>query len=135
MALGFIAGYVAIAYVLLPLYYRMNLNSLYGYLEGRFGKFSYGSGAAFFLLSKLLGCGVRMYLTAIVLQLVFFGPLGVPFWLNVLITMVIVWVYTFRGGVRTLVWTDMVQTLCLVGAVVLCIWAIAGEMGLDFGGL
>ncbi|MDD7552056.1 MAG: sodium:solute symporter [Candidatus Cryptobacteroides sp.] len=135
MALGFIAGYVAIAYVLLPLYYRMNLNSLYGYLEGRFGKFSYGSGAAFFLLSKLLGCGVRMYLTAIVLQLVFFGPLGVPFWLNVLITMVIVWLYTFRGGVRTLVWTDMVQTLCLVGAVLLCIWAIAGEMGLDFGGL
>ena len=135
MALGFIAGYAAIAYVLLPLYYRMNLNSLYGYLEGRFGKFSYGSGAAFFLLSKLLGCGVRMYLTAIVLQLVFFGPLGVPFWLNVLITMVIVWLYTFRGGVRTLVWTDMVQTLCLVGAVVLCILVIAKEMGLDFGGL
>lgn len=114
MAIGFIAGYVVIAYVLLPLYYRMNLNSLYSYLGKRFGPGSYLSGAGFFLLSKLLGCGVKMYLTAVVLQLVFFGPMGIPFWLNVIVSMIIVWLYTFRGGVRTLVWTDMVQTLCLV---------------------
>lgn len=135
MAIGFIAGYVVIAYVLLPLYYRMNLNSLYSYLGKRFGPGSYLSGAGFFLLSKLLGCGVKMYLTAVVLQLVFFGPMGIPFWLNVIVSMIIVWLYTFRGGVRTLVWTDMVQTLCLVGATVLCIFYIGKAMGLDFAGM
>ncbi len=135
MVLGFTAGYVVIAYVLLPLYYRMNMNSLYAYLEGRFGPHSYRSGAAFFLLSKLLGCGVRMYLTAIVLQLIVFDPLGVPFGLNVLVTMLVVYLYTFRGGVRSLVWTDMLQTLCLIAAVVLCIFYVGRQMGLDFKGL
>ncbi len=135
MVLGFTAGYVVIAYVLLPLYYRINMNSLYAYLEGRFGPHSYRTGAAFFLLSKLLGCGVRMYLTAIVLQLIVFDPLGVPFGLNVLVTMIVVYLYTFRGGVRSLVWTDMLQTLCLIAAVVLCIFYVGRQMGLDFKGL
>ncbi len=135
MVLGFTAGYVVIAYVLLPLYYRLNMNSLYAYLEGRFGPHSYRSGAAFFLLSKMLGCGVRMYLTAIVLQLIVFDPLGVPFGLNVLVTMVVVYLYTFRGGVRSLVWTDMLQTLCLIAAVVLCIFYVGKQMGLDLKGL
>lgn len=135
MVLGFTAGYVVIAYVLLPLYYRINMNSLYAYLEGRFGPHSRRTGAAFFLLSKLLGCGVRMYLTAIVLQLIVFDPVGVPFWLNVLVTMVIVYLYTFRGGVRSLVWADMLQTLCLIAAVVLCIFYVGKQMGLDFKGL
>ncbi len=135
MVLGFTAGYVVIAYVLLPLYYRLNMNSLYAYLEGRFGPHSYRSGAAFFLLSKMLGCGVRMYLTAIVLQLIVFDPLGVPFGLNVLVTMVVVYLYTFRGGVRSLVWTDMLQTLCLIAAVVLCIFYVGRQMGLDLKGL
>ena len=103
MALGFVAGYVVIAYLLLPLYYKLNLTSLYTYLEQRFGLCSYKTGAMFFLISKILGCGVKMYLTAIVLQLVLFDPLGVPFWLNVAVTMIIVWLYTFRGGVRSLV--------------------------------
>ncbi len=135
MVLGFTAGYVVIAYVLLPLYYRINMNSLYAYLEGRFGPHSYRTGAAFFLLSKVLGCGVRMYLTAIVLQLIVFDPLGVPFGLNVLVTMLIVYLYTFRGGVRSLVWTDMLQTFCLIAAVVLCIYYVGKQMGLNFRGL
>lgn len=135
MALGFIAGYAVIAYVLLPLYYSRRMNSLYCYVEERFGQWSYHTSAAFFLLSKVLGCGVKMYLTATVLQLVLFSPLGIPFWLNVTLTMLIVYLYTFRGGVRTLVWTDMLQTLCMIGAVVLSIVFIGKEMGLDIGGI
>ena len=135
MALGFIAGYAVIAYVLLPLYYSRRMNSLYCYVEERFGAWSYHTSAAFFLLSKVLGCGVKMYLTATVLQLVLFAPLGIPFWLNVTLTMLIVYLYTFRGGVRTLVWTDMLQTLCLLGAVVLSIVFIGKGMGLDIGGI
>ena len=135
MALGFVAGYAVIAYVLLPLYYRLDLSSLYSYLEGRFGSWSHHAGAGFFLLSKILICGVRMYLTAIVLQLVVFGPLGIPFWVNVAATMLCVWLYTFRGGVRSLVWTDMIQTLALVATVVICTAVIGRTMGLDFGAL
>ena len=135
MAVGFVAGYAVISYVLLPLYYRLNLNSLYTYLEERFGRWSHRAGAGFFLLSKVLICGVRMYLTAIVLQLVVFGPLGIPFWVNVAATMLCVWLYTFRGGVRTLVWTDMLQTLALLTVVVLCLARIGREMGLDFGAM
>ena len=135
MALGFIAGYAVIAYVLLPLYYSRRMNSLYCYVEERFGAWSYHTSAAFFLLSKVLGCGVKMYLTATVLQLVLFSPLGIPFWLNIALTMLIVYLYTFRGGVRTLVWTDMLQTLCLLGTVVLSIVFIGKGMGLDIGGI
>lgn len=135
MVLGFVAGYFAIAYVLLPLYYRLNLSSIYGYLEQRFGKRAYRTGALFFLLSKFLGCGVRMYLTALVLQLVLFDGLGIPFGLNVAVTMLVVWLYTFRGGVKTLVWTDMMQTLSLIAAVVLCIYYVCEAMHLDAAGL
>lgn len=135
MVLGFVAGYFAIAYVLLPLYYRLNLNSIYGYLDQRFGTKAYRTGATFFLISKFLGCGVRMYLTALVLQLVLFDGLNIPFGLNVAVTMLVVWLYTFRGGVKTLVWTDMLQTLSLIAAVVLCIYYVCQTMGLDASGL
>jgi len=135
MVFGFVAGYFAIAYVLLPLYYRLNLNSIYGYLDQRFGSRAYRTGALFFLLSKFLGCGVRMYLTALVLQLVLFDGLGIPFALNVAVTMLVVWLYTFKGGVKTLVWTDMLQTLSLIAAVVLCIYYVCQAMNLDATGL
>lgn len=135
MVLGFVAGYIVVAYILLPLYYKLNMYSIYGFLEKRFGLHSYRTGAAFFLISKFLGCGVRMYLTALVLQLVLFESLGVPFWLNVFITMLVVYLYTFRGGVKTLVWTDMLQTISLILAVVFAIIAIAHVMGLSFGTL
>ncbi|MBP5365539.1 MAG: sodium:solute symporter [Bacteroidales bacterium] len=135
MVLGFVAGYFAIAYILLPLYYKLNLCSIYGYLDKRYGSGSYRIGAIFFLISKFLGCGVRMYLTAIVLQLVLFDGLGIPFAVNIAVTMLVVWLYTFRGGVKTLVWTDMVQTLSLVMAVVLCIYFVCRQMNIDLGGL
>jgi SSS family transporter len=133
MVLGFVAGYVVIAYVLLPLYYRLDMTSIYGYLGERFGGRSRLSGSVLFLVSKYLGCGVRMYLTASILQLILFDALGVPFWANVAVTMLIVWGYTFRGGVKTLVWADMLQTLAMVGTVILCIWLIAKQMGFSFG--
>ena len=135
MALGFVTGYFVIAYVLLPLYYRLNLSSIYTYLDHRFGNGSYKTGSVFFLISKFLGCGVRMYLTAIVLQLIVFEGMGVPFWLNVAVTMLVVWLYTFRGGVKTLVWADMLQTLSLIAAVVLCVWYVSRQMGYDFSGM
>mgnify|MGYP003290724765 CR=1 FL=1 len=135
MVFGFVAGYFAIAYILLPLYYRLNLSSIYGYLEQRFGQRAYRTGALFFLLSKFLGCGVRMYLTALVLQLVLFDGLNIPFGLNVAVTMIVVWIYTFKGGVKTLVWTDMLQTLSLIAAVVLCIYYVCQAMHLDASGL
>jgi Na+/proline symporter len=135
MVLGFVAGYFVIAYLLLPLYYRLNLLSIYSYLDRRLGPASYRTGSAFFLISKMLGCGVRMYLTALVLQIVLFDQIGVGFGLNVALTMLVVWLYTFRGGVKTLVWTDMLQTLSLLAAVVLCIWYVMQSLGLDLAGL
>ena len=131
MVLGFVTGYLIIAYILLPLYYKMNLLSIYGYLEKRFGINSYRSGSAYFLISKLLGCAVRMYLTAIVLQIVLFDKMGVSFTSNVAITMFIVWLYTFRGGVKTLVWTDMLQTLSLIAAVLFSIYYVCRHIDLD----
>lgn len=131
MVLGFVAGYFVIAYLLLPLYYRLNLLSIYSYLDGRFGNYSYRTGSLFFLVSKMLGAGVRMYLTAIVLQLVLFDGLGIPFAFNIIVTMIVVWLYTFRGGVKTLVWTDMIQTLSLILAVVLCLYYVAQQLDLS----
>lgn len=135
MVLGFTAGYFVVAYVLLPLYYRLDLLSIYSYLGSRFGGRAYMTGSAYFLISKLLGAGVRLYLTAMVLQLLIFDPLGIPFWLNAAVTMLVVWLYTFRGGVRTLVWTDTIQTVSMVTAVVLCIYYMCLAMGLDLHGL
>ena len=122
MVLGFSAGYFAVAYILLPLYYRLNLYSIYGYLDQRFGSRSYRVGSVFFLISKFLGCGVRMYLTALVMQLVLFESLGIPFWANIALTML-------------MVWTDMLQTLCLLLAVIFCIYYVCKAMELDAAGL
>ncbi|MEG1586709.1 MAG: sodium:solute symporter [Bacteroidales bacterium] len=135
MVLGFVAGYFVIAFLLLPLYYRLNLLSIYGYLDQRFGIRSYRTGSMFFLLSKMLGCGVRMYLTALVLQIVLFDKMGVSFAVNILVTMIVVWLYTFKGGVKTLVWTDLIQTLSLILAVLLCIFFVSHQLGLNLGDL
>ena len=135
MVFGFVAGYFVVAYVLLPLYYRLGLSSIYVYLEQRYGGVAHRTGAAFFLLSKYLGCAVRMYLTAVVLQLVLFEQLGVPFGMSVACIMVVVWLYSFRGGVKTLVWTDLLQTLCLLAAMVGFVICICRAMDLDASGL
>lgn len=135
MVLGFVAGYFAVAYILLPLYYRLNLCSIYGYLEQRYGLNSYRTGSAFFLISKFLGCAVRMYLTALVLQLVLFDGLGIPFAGSVALIMLIVWLYTYKGGVKTLVWTDLLQTLCLILAMIFFIYFVCKTLGLSASGL
>ena len=133
MALGFVAGQLVIAFVLIPLFYRMGLVSIYQYLESRFGIASYRTGAWFFFLSKMIGAAVRIYLVCLVMQLLVFGPLHVPFVWNVAATMVLVWLYTYRGGVKSLIWTDSLKTFCLVASVGLCIYFIASDLHLDFG--
>lgn len=132
MVLGFVAGQFIIAFVLIPLFYRMNLVSIYEYLENRFGIASYRTGAWFFFISKMLGAAVRLFLVCLTLQLLVFDPLNLPFLLNVVITVALVWLYTFQGGVKSLIWTDSLKTFCLVVSVVLCIYYIASDMNLTF---
>ncbi|ADV42420.1 sodium:solute symporter [Bacteroides helcogenes] len=132
MVLGFIAGQIIIAFVLVPLFYRMKLVSIYEYLENRFGMASYRTGAWFFFISKMLGAAVRLFLVCLTLQLLVFEPFGLPFILNVAVTMALVWLYTFRGGVKSLIWTDSLKTFCLVVSVILCIGYIASDLHLSF---
>lgn len=132
MALGFLAGQLIIAFVLIPLYYRMNLVSIYGYLEQRFGMRSYRTGAWFFFISKLTGASVRLFLAVAVLQLLVFGPLGIPFWLNAALSIAIVFLYTRQGGVKSIIWTDTLKTVCLVTSIVLSICLAVRRMDLSF---
>lgn len=133
MVLGFTVGQLIIAFVLIPLYYRMNLTSIYEYLNQRFGVASYKTGAWFFFLSKSTGAAVRLFIVCSVLQLLVFGPMGLPFWLNVLLTCLIVYLCTFKGGVKSIVWTDLLKTCCLILSVVLCIVYIM-HSGVSFEG-
>ncbi|GAB3794331.1 sodium:solute symporter [Spirosoma humi] len=135
VVLGYIVGYFVIGSVLMPLYYRLNLISIYGYLEKRFGFWSYKAGAGFFLLARTVGSAVRLYVAAGVLQIALFTPLGVRFEVSVLITIALIWVYTFKGGVKTIIVTDTLQTVFLVTAVVLTIVLISKELGFSFGDL
>ena len=118
MCLGFIVGYAVIAFVLLPLYYRLQLTSIYTYLGQRLGHRSYQTGAWFFLLSKMVGASVRFYVVCIILQQFVFEPAGIPFIVNVVGMVLLIWLYTRRGGIGTLVFTDTFQTLCLFTALV-----------------
>lgn len=135
MVLGFIVGYFIIALVLIPLFYRRGLVSIYGYLEQRFGTASYRSGAWLFLISKMLGAAVRFFVVCAVLQVLVFGPLGIPFTFNVIVTIALIWLYTVQGGVKAVVWTDSLKSFCLIMSVVLCIWFIAQNLGYDTGSL
>ena len=135
MCLGFMVGYVVIAFVLMPLYYRLGVVSIYQYLEQRFGVSTYKTGAWFFFISKMLGASVRLFLVCVALQLLVFDPLGLPFALNVVANVAIVLAYTFRNGVRSVIWTDTLKTVCMVVAVVLSIVFIARNLGLSFSGV
>ena len=135
VVLGYIIGYLVIATVLMPLYYRLNLISIYGYLEKRFGFWSYKTGAGFFVLARTIGSAVRLYVAAGVLQIALFGPLGVPFEVSVAITILLIWIYTFKGGVKTIIVTDTLQTLFLISALILTIVLIARQLGLSPGTL
>lgn len=133
MVLGFIVGYMLIAFVLVPLFYKRNLISIYGYLEERFGQSTYRAGAWFFFLSKMLGAAVRFFVVCAVLQLLVFGPLHIPFEFNVIVTIALIWLYTVQGGVKTLIWTDTLKSFCLIMSVVLCIYFVATNLGFSFG--
>lgn len=130
VVLGYTLGYFTIAKVLLPLYYRLNLVSIYSYLEDRFGFWSYKTGAFFFILSRTLGSSIRVFLVAGVLQLILFDSWGIPFWFSVLITVSLIWLYTHRGGIKTVVWTDTLQTLFMLLAVIVSIYLVAKDLGI-----
>ena len=135
MVLGYLAGYFVIANVLMPMYYRMNLTSIYTYLESRFGRSSYKTGASFFLLSRTIGASFRLFLVANVLQITIFEEVGVPFWITVLVIVSLIWLFTFRGGIKTIIWTDTIQTFAMLTALVFTIILISRSMGLNIGSL
>ncbi|SHH02572.1 sodium:solute symporter [Flagellimonas flava] len=130
---GYLFGYFVVAYVLLPLYYRQNLTSIYEYLLERFGNVSHKTGAFFFFISRVLGAAFRLYLVAIVLQQFVFDDLGVRFEFTVVLSILLIWIYTNRGGIKTIVWTDTLQTLFMILAVVLSIIFINRELEWSFG--
>lgn len=131
VVLGYVLGYLVIGTVLLPLYYKMNLTSIYTYLESRFGTYSYKTGASFFLLSRVVGSSFRLFLVANVLQIILFDALGIPFWATVLMTITLIWLYTFKSGIKTIVYTDTLQTLCMLIAVGASIYYISDDLGIQ----
>ncbi len=135
MVLGYLLGYLFIAHVLMPLYYRLNLTSIYTYLETRFGHRSYKTGASFFLLSRIIGASFRLFLMATVLQITIFQSWHIPFWVTVIITILLIWLYTFRGGIKTIIWTDTLQTTFMLLSVILTVIFVSKQMGLNFGGM
>jgi SSS family transporter len=133
VVMGYMLGYFVIATVLLPLYYKLNLTTIYGYLHQRFGFYSYKTGAFFFLLSRTIGTAFRLFLVASVLQIALFNAWNVPFWGSVAVTVTLIWLYTFRGGIKTIVWTDTLQTTFMLLAVVASIKLITNELNLSLG--
>ena len=132
LVIGFFLGYFVVAYVLLPLYYKYNLTSIYTYLSHRLGFSAYQWGAGYFILSRTLGATVRLYLVINVMQTFVFEEIGIPFWLTTLVIMLMIIAYTFKGGVKTIVWTDTLQTLFMLLALVVCIFAIQESLNLDW---
>ena len=129
MVLGYVPGYLFISYVLLPIYYKMKVYSIYEYLKERFGFFSHKSGSAYFLLSRILGASLRLFLVAEVLQLIFFEQLGIPFFITTFFTIFLIWLYTHRGGIKTIIWTDTLQTTFMLLTVAICIYTIFTNLG------
>ena len=135
MVLGYLVGYSVIALVLLPLYYKLNLTSIYGYLNQRFGFWSYKTGAFYFLLSRTIGASFRLFLVATVLQIALFDALGIPFVATVVVTIGLIWIYTFRGGIKTIIWTDTLQTAFMLLAVVVTLVLLANHWSFSLSDL
>lgn len=133
--LGFFVGYILIANVLLPLYYKLQLTSIYSYLDDRIGRRGYKTGASFFLLSKIVGAAARLYLVVLILQTYVFSAWNIPFAVTVIISIFLVWLYTYRGGVKTIIWTDTLQAICLVAMLIVIIWQVKDKMNLDMDGM
>ena len=135
MVLGYLAGYFIIGSILMPLYFRMNLTSIYAYLGIRFGPVSNKTGSSFFLLSRIVGSAFRLFLSANVLQIALFSHLGIPFWMTVLIVIFFIYIFTYKGGIRTVVFTDTIQTAFMLASLVSCIIILGHKLGLDFKSL
>ncbi len=131
---GFSVGYLVIAHILLPLYYKLNLTSIYTYLGNRIGIRAYHTGAVFFLISKMTGAAARLYLVCVILQNFVFGPMKIPFAVTVTAIVALIWLYTHKSGIRAIVWTDTLQTFCLFAALVLILCNVCGKLDIDFGG-
>lgn len=131
MVFGFFVGYILIAKVLLPLYYKLHLTSIYSYLNDRIGKRGYKTGALFFLLSKITGAAARLYLVVLILQTYVFSTWNIPFGVTVVISIFLVWLYTYKGGIKTIIWTDTLQAICLVSMLIVIIWQVKNRLGLD----
>lgn len=135
MVFGFFFGYIIVAKVLLPLYYRLNLTSIYTYLESRMGNRAYKTGASFFLLSKTIGAAARLYLVVLILQTYVFAAWNIPFGVTVAGSILLIWLYTYRGGVKTIIWTDTLQTICFIAMLIVIIWQVKDVMHTDSRGL
>ena len=133
MVFGFFFGYLVIAYVLLPLYYRLNLTTIYGYLEQRFGRKSYKTGAWFFLLSKIIGAAARLYLVAFILQTLVFDTWGIPFVITVIGIILVIWLYSHKSGIKTIIWTDWLQTILFLTTLVLIVWQVSTRLNFNIG--
>ena len=130
VVLGYTVGYAVISLVLLPLYYRMNLTSIYEFLYQRFGRSAYKTASGFFLISRIVGAAFRLFLVANVLQLILFDELNIPYYVTVTVTILLIWIYTFRGGIKTIVWTDSLQTFFMLLSMGITMVIIADEMGI-----
>lgn len=131
IVIGYVIGYIAVAYILLPLYYRLQLTSIYHYLDVRLGRRAYQSGAGFFIVSRLLGATARLYLVVNILQAIILDSLGVPFWLSTLVVLGMILLYTYKGGVKTIVWTDTLQTSAMLFGLFACVWILLGELNMS----
>jgi len=135
MVFGYLLGYAVIAMILMPIYYRYNVTSIYTYLNEKIGRMAYKTGSAYFILSRVIGASFRLYLVSMVLDIFVTGPLGIPFVLTVMITIILIWIYTFRGGIKTIVVTDTFQTLSMLAAVALTIYTIMNSLNTDISGM
>jgi len=131
MVFGYFIGYLVVSYVLMPIYYKMNLISIYEYLKHRFGFWSYKTGAAFFLVSRILGASIRLLLVASVLQQILFDDWGIPFWVTVVFSVLLIWIYTNKGGIKTIIWTDTLQTAFMLFAVLATVWLVSDALNLS----
>lgn len=129
---GFFVGYIIIAHILLPLYYKLKLTSIYSYLKDRIGHRGYKTGASFFLLSKSIGAAARLYLVVLILQHYVFDAFNIPFAVTVILSILLVWIYTFRSGIKTIIWTDTIQAICLIAMLVVIIWQVKDALGMSF---
>ena len=132
VVLGYFAGYIIVSRVLLPVYYKLNVTSIYEYLDSRFGTIAHKTGAVYFFISRLLGASFRLFLVAIVLQQFVFEKLGIPYFITVIISIALIWVYTNKGGIKTIIWTDTLQTFFMVAAVGISIYSILNSLDLNF---